>query len=292
MIKDLNIKQYRLFKELNIDNLSQVNLIVGTNNSGKTSLLEAIHLFSNADIRTSLAYILHQRGEFTLKSLDRLDRELEMAHLFYGHLIAIGSSIKLESKSANAKLSLSIQEESGLSRSIHPLALVCELEKDKNDYDSTSIDLTADGLFNVHPNYDLRATSRVNQTSNLVTAHALNYIELAALWDHITLTPKEDQVIAALQILEPAVERISFTSTWTADSGVLVRLANEVKPVPLGSMGDGMRRILAIIASLVSAGNGNLLIDEIDTGLYHGVLTDGWIESVSKLRSLAMMRTN
>ena len=41
-------------------------------------------------------------------------------------------------------------------------------------------------------------------------------------------------------------------------------------------MGDGMRRVLATVASLVSVGNGTLLVDEIDTGLYYGVLTDMW----------------
>ena len=34
-------------------------------------------------------------------------------------------------------------------------------------------------------------------------------------------------------------------------------------------MGDGMRRILAMIVGLVSVGQSALLVDEIDTGLYY-----------------------
>jgi AAA15 family ATPase/GTPase len=41
-------------------------------------------------------------------------------------------------------------------------------------------------------------------------------------------------------------------------------------------MGDGMRRILAYTASLVSAENGVVLVDEIDTGLHYSVQTDMW----------------
>ena len=41
-------------------------------------------------------------------------------------------------------------------------------------------------------------------------------------------------------------------------------------------MGDGMKRVLGIVASLVSVESGILLVDEIDTGLHHEVLTDMW----------------
>lgn len=68
MLKDLNITNYRCFKDLNIDGLSRVNLLVGRNNSGKTSLLEAIYLLAcqAADLAPlGLIEILERRGEFT-----------------------------------------------------------------------------------------------------------------------------------------------------------------------------------------------------------------------------------
>ena len=47
MLEELHIRNYRIFKELkNGDQLSRINLIAGSNNSGKTSLLEAIFLLS------------------------------------------------------------------------------------------------------------------------------------------------------------------------------------------------------------------------------------------------------
>ena len=44
MITDLHIKNFRLFEEFKIDNLARVNLIVGKNNVGKSTLLEAVQL--------------------------------------------------------------------------------------------------------------------------------------------------------------------------------------------------------------------------------------------------------
>ena len=47
MLRDLTVQNYRCFEDFHIDGLEQVNLFVGNNNSGKTSLLEAIYLLSN-----------------------------------------------------------------------------------------------------------------------------------------------------------------------------------------------------------------------------------------------------
>lgn len=43
MLRDLTIQNYRCFKDFQIDGLARVNLLVGMNNSGKTSLLEAVY---------------------------------------------------------------------------------------------------------------------------------------------------------------------------------------------------------------------------------------------------------
>lgn len=44
-IESINIKNYRGIQELNITNLKRINILVGNNNAGKTSLLEAIQIF-------------------------------------------------------------------------------------------------------------------------------------------------------------------------------------------------------------------------------------------------------
>ena len=46
--------------------------------------------------------------------------------------------------------------------------------------------------------------------------------------------------------------------------------------VPLGSYGEGMRRLLALSLALTQTANGFLLIDEIDTGLHWTLLENMW----------------
>jgi AAA15 family ATPase/GTPase len=55
-IKHFEISNFKKFEHLEIDNISDINLITGDNNIGKTSLLEALAL-PNENIDTSLEYL-------------------------------------------------------------------------------------------------------------------------------------------------------------------------------------------------------------------------------------------
>ena len=44
-MKSLYIKNYKNLRELSIDSLARVNLIVGCNNVGKSTLLEAVSIY-------------------------------------------------------------------------------------------------------------------------------------------------------------------------------------------------------------------------------------------------------
>lgn len=47
ILESLEIQNFRGFYHLQIERLGRVNLIVGENNVGKTSLLEALQLYAN-----------------------------------------------------------------------------------------------------------------------------------------------------------------------------------------------------------------------------------------------------
>lgn len=64
MLQDIQITNYRVFENLALTGLKRVNLIVGSNNAGKTSLLEAIYLLTSSDKALGLTTIMQERGEF------------------------------------------------------------------------------------------------------------------------------------------------------------------------------------------------------------------------------------
>ncbi len=51
MLESFQIRNFRLFEQLQVERLNRVNLIVGRNNVGKSTFLEALELYiSNAAI--------------------------------------------------------------------------------------------------------------------------------------------------------------------------------------------------------------------------------------------------
>lgn len=61
---DLNIRGYRKISGLNIGKLRRINLFVGENNSGKTSLLEAVYLLAQLNDLNAFLDLERFRGKF------------------------------------------------------------------------------------------------------------------------------------------------------------------------------------------------------------------------------------
>lgn len=105
---------------------------------------------------------------------------------------------------------------------------------------------------------------------------------LGLMWNQVLRDKHEREVRNAMQILEPGLEDIVFQAAepvyrpYASRSAVLVSLAGDQRRVPLGSMGDGMRRLLALSISLIHVRGGYLLIDEIDTGFHYSIMAKMW----------------
>ena len=63
MLQSLEIRNYRNLRHLTIEKLGRVNLLVGKNNTGKTSVLEAVGIYVNKGNLPYLIQLLDERGE-------------------------------------------------------------------------------------------------------------------------------------------------------------------------------------------------------------------------------------
>jgi hypothetical protein len=106
------------------------------------------------------------------------------------------------------------------------------------------------------------------------------------LWKKVVLTPAEERVTAALRIIEPAIERIAAAPRSGFGADFFLKLMGTDARVPLASTGDGMRRMLSIALSMVTSAGGYVLVDDIDTGLHHSVMTKMWQMVVETARDL------
>ncbi|GAB4375845.1 MAG: AAA family ATPase [Elainellaceae cyanobacterium] len=266
-----------------LQQLGKLNLLVGTNNSGKTSILEAVLLLCSPATFEVLPEIMLNRGEYLWVAENGSNRELDIRHLFYQHEIHVGSKFSISgSDGANVEeivVSVEDNDQRSGSEDSGPLALLIKYLKQENK--TIKVPLSIDqGL----PANILRIpgdSKNLGVRTQYVTTSSLTTLDMLKLFDQIVLTPEEDIVTESLRTIEPRIERIASVGTGryvslSSPGGLVVRLAGNNQRIPLGSMGDGMRRILGLTLAIVNARNGVLLVDEIDTGLHFSAMSDMW----------------
>ena len=291
MLRNITIENYRLFEKFQLEGLTQINLLVGTNNSGKSSLLEAIYLLVNHEDPGSLLEVLYTRGEFVVKK-DQDDEMAQLAEVFRGHQLQGDRKIIIATQNDEAmSLEYSFLDY-GISwpyKGGHEVGVGLVFRQAEQDEILTYFELEdlEDGLFaRGYTGGPSRRLDKSKINKYFVTAERLSLERISRLWNQIVLTPKEDMVINILRILEPNLERIALTNQTTLELSVQLKIRGNDGPLPLGSMGDGIYRIFALALLLVNCENGALFVDEIDTGLHHQALTKMWglvIETAKRL---------
>ena len=84
MLTDLSIQNFRPFQSFKVTDWARVNLIVGENSVGKSSLLEAVHLLVNQGYPQVLLEELEARGEISFLDDAQGQPGYEVKHLFRG----------------------------------------------------------------------------------------------------------------------------------------------------------------------------------------------------------------
>ena len=272
MIESLKIKNFKNLNGLEIPHLSQINLISGQNNVGKSTLLEAIAIYTNP---SQIIKILSERDEFPLyKEENETERINQNTNAF--------SSLFTDRKdevSENNIIEIS-DKENTLSIQFSYYSPKTDVEYIKKVITITRQNKTVSILHLNSPIDSLNQRLGIDNDSNIIiklNTEPIGTEYIANLFDNIALTEKEDNVIGALQIIEPNLNKLAFIAeSQYGFRRPIVTLKGSNRRFPLKSMGDGINHILSIILALVNCENGCLLIDEIDNGLHYSVQENLW----------------
>jgi hypothetical protein len=325
ILKSLEIRQFRGIGELRVGRLGRVNLIVGKNNVGKTTLLEALRLFARPGSLDELLEILASRNEIQTTEIEDWNREqnfpLPVDNLFYGRRAALGEAspivigplsdtenslrITLEAKTnhhraANAD-TVEI-DENGEILEPEKIKYVYLLEKKKGlsfHFGQAARFFTIDepllSVVSSDPGSGSRYLGRTEGDAALFRAipyflvgpNGLDPVVVGHLWDNIALSASEQDVVAALRIISPDIDRVALrepedrAKKKPSNRGPrarlpYVKLASIDAPIPLRTLGDGVVRMFGLALALVNARGGFLLVDEIENGVHYSVQADLW----------------
>ena len=111
MIHTFTLKNYRGFDEYELADLTRVNLLVGRNNSGKTSILEAVHFLAARGDPAVLTHSANRRGELNAVEAGsgRQWGGPEISHFFFGHRIKPGTDFHLSSDDKHGQIEVVIR---------------------------------------------------------------------------------------------------------------------------------------------------------------------------------------
>ena len=276
--KNIEIKNFRGIDHLKIDDFSRVNILLGQNSSGKSSVLECLFMMmgmSNPDLPQTinsirsrnysgfadLTYIFHR---LDLKTTPEISSELfdnTKRHLSLDLTYVFDE--KSQPDLQNGQIPTSETK-----TFLNTLKMLFDIEfgQQKNTYEC-SLTANQQGLISnkkLAEGY-LEKNSVAFLPADLAAGNPANdLVELAKrrLKDTVTERLKIfDSRITALEILN----NVAYVGLEGIDQLMAVNM-----------QGDGMRRYLNIVAASANPMNNILLIDEIDNGLHYSAYKKLW----------------
>ena len=280
LFDSLEIRQFRAFDFLEIKQLGHVNLILGKNNVGKSTLLEALYLYANVGSPLVMRTILDNRGE--PRSTDYTDFEvLPIWNLFHNYSLtnSIRGSIQIGRTGApDSALTISSTRK-------HPN------DDDNNEDNEIPAFLVKCGMFRrtltldkpfdeAFYSWNLPGSMKIDSELAIpcvfVTPNGLGGDRLYGLWKEIAITDAKRDVLDALRIIEPEIENFTVISSKDETPYCHLRLRGHNKPIPAKVLGDGINRLIGLSMALVCSKDGILLVDEIENGIHWSVLPEVW----------------
>ena len=313
MLTSLKISNFRLLQNFQVSKLGRVNLIVGKNNAGKSTVLEALRIFAGNAHQMLLQEIAASHDEkFRIREEDASDADtgLPFEDFFTGRQFPNDNNTKIEigeiDTVTDSSRLLQIQhvflreteetvtnDTTGETRtriSRRPVA-PSEFEEMGDEPVIHALLVTKGDRSSIislesGPRYKFGTRDNHIPCSTIPTQF-ISIDELAEEWGKVVFREPAETIIKALQIIEPDLLDITFVDNQEeyrsppmrkfASRSPRVKMSGLSRPIPLNSLGDGMLRVFQLLLKVFPAKGGFLLIDEFENGLHYSVQEKIWM---------------
>jgi len=278
-INSIDITKFRGIQKLEVSEFSNINLIVGDNNSGKTTFLEAIQLLFAKSQLSSIKSVVNQRtalnpnSSFYTSFIKMFNTE-QSKNLLELDIYAHSDKGPLEFELRGNERTVSGEDALQLSK-------MSARQKAQYKRETTFIPeavkvftgsiITQSGKKTVEK--EIRCTSLDNVIPGTIVKKEVHYIPSFGhlrydLLQNIVDNPEYKKL--AIDILRQFDNSIADICYTKADDGTYLEsiITKNGVNMPFSVYGDGIKKILYILNKLFNASDSILLIDEIETGLH------------------------
>ncbi|NUM37238.1 MAG: ATP-binding protein [Candidatus Brocadiae bacterium] len=293
MFKNISIKNFRGITNLAVGGFRKVNLLIGKNNCGKTSALEALFLAS-APTNPELPLRINKfRGLGII--------EEQFWHLLFNkfgdnHKIEIAvelqqpeekRSLKIEKIAGNKIPIGKPQNLKSHSLKLEPTETFLKVEESYSNMSSRTTGILLQAMFQREESEPEKVVAMAQQVEdgialdiqekreNPFRAVFINsrtlFSDAAVRLNNLQIQKETPLLVKVLQQVEPSLVNLSL-----GHQGVIYCDIGLDRLIPLQCLGDGISRLLAIILAIWDMKGGVIMIDEIENGLYHSSLKILW----------------
>ncbi len=287
--KNLNIKNFRGFSELKLENFGRVNLLLGNNNSGKTTVLEALFLILGGS---------NPKNDLNINSLRGLRFEGEEDFRYFFHKLDYNNIPEIKSEFSREEYSRILKINPLYKDYIEVYNDFADDLGDENRYipkiNTTSNTIEVLGLINefliketVNKPPKKYNSSIVYQNGRPIITPPKNYIEeisgailnsdihttdIIGSLENIIKSKQQDKIINVLNQIDKRIKDITIFT----NRRIFFDLDGIDHLVPINIMGDGIRRLLSLITIISETTGGVVLVDEIENGLHYSAHKKLW----------------
>jgi AAA15 family ATPase/GTPase len=277
MIKQIDIRHFRAFQKVTIPECAFINLIVGDNGSGKTSLLEALFLAGGNSPELAMRTKIWRGFSFSGSGGDSEVHENLWSDLFFENKITEDVWIRMQGTYTRT---LTIKRVSGgapiQSSKMGPQIVYDGVPsfqfhwKGPTGFDSVKTPRIEDGKLHIGGGGETPvkvAFFAANQT--VPTAETVNR------FSQISKAGNKSEVLAQFARLFDDIEDMSIEINGAVPM-IYAKTQGARVSLPINLMSSGMSKLAAVLFAIPSVKGGYLLIDEIEGGFHYKKLPLVW----------------
>ncbi len=286
MITSLKIENFKSLESFELVGMKPIVLLSGRNNSGKTTILESLFLFLDHRAPESFIKLNNFRG------ISQPITTSTWESLFHNMNVKNPISVSVIDDGIETTLSYSIDKNYIPSdATMHPDVLNRFVSAAKTSYSLKynlfQKDYEEIGHFTISDAGILGNNSVKNGQNPIEMRHAqfinnmiaTNDVSINDWYGQIELSGNKGEILEILKIIEPKITDVRSISI----GGQPILYANIAeKMLPLKLCGDGINRLLYIVASIMENPNSVIFIDEIETGFHYSLYSKIW-EIIAKI---------
>jgi len=276
----LQIQSYKKLQGLELQKLSRINLIAGLNNSGKTTLLEAIYLLTRQNDFAGLLEVVRRRGK------------LPEDHLIPSWFIKqIPAEIKIQGvfnhKTASVAISHFQETDESIDKSRYQATVeIAASYQDSHQESSTRIFKNRERQTKAGT---IKLLSPIVFSSPFFLNESAHYALFYAKTVQAKALPRIEVFLRRAML--PSLNRITLIDDMRR---FLVEDDKFAEAMDLSSYGEGLQRIFFMTLLFASAENGVILIDEFENAIHTELIAElaPFIYELAKIFNVQIFMTS